>query len=165
MYCPNCGSQLEDQATFCSECGTRTNVAESAPAPQPTPSPAPVQQQVQAQPVPQPVQQAAPVSRPAPPPNQGYQQPQGVRPGTVDLNAPLGVFSYVGMFILMAIPLLNFIMMLMWIFGSQVNRNKKNFAIAVLVMAVISIVLSFVLGGAIAAILVPLMEDMEFYTY
>lgn len=34
MYCPNCGTQLPDEAAFCGNCGTRLNVQ---PAPQETP--------------------------------------------------------------------------------------------------------------------------------
>lgn len=156
MYCQNCGSRLEDNATFCSECGTRTsddsttnNVQPQAPAqaaPRPTPQAAP-------RPTPQPAPQTAPVQRPmqqtTPMPNTG-------------LNAPLGVMSYIGMFILMGIPLVNFVCMLMWMFGSNVNKNKKNFAIAVFIMAIVGIILSFLLSGFFAAILIPLIEDSQF---
>ena len=36
MFCPNCGTQLPDEAAFCGSCGTRLNVQ---PAPQPAPQP------------------------------------------------------------------------------------------------------------------------------
>ena len=48
MFCPNCGKQLNDNAKFCTGCGTPLQAApvvapQPAPvvAPQPTPSPAP----------------------------------------------------------------------------------------------------------------------------
>ncbi len=57
-YCPNCGSQLPDEARFCPNCGTKQPNMENAPAPTP---------QVQSEPVveraPSPQPQAAPVSQ------------------------------------------------------------------------------------------------------
>ena len=57
-YCPNCGSQLPDEARFCPNCGTKQPNMENAPAPTP---------QVQTEPVveraPSPQPQAAPVSQ------------------------------------------------------------------------------------------------------
>lgn len=62
MFCQHCGKQIEDDATFCPNCGAKVG---SAPAPQgekdeffkDVPAPAPVQQQQQ-QPVPQQTYQA-----------------------------------------------------------------------------------------------------------
>ncbi len=50
-YCPNCGSQLPDEARFCPNCGTKQPNMENAPAPQPAPvvEPAPAPQPAQAQ--------------------------------------------------------------------------------------------------------------------
>ena len=60
MICPNCGSQVTDNAKFCPNCGNALAAATAAQA-------APVQEPT-AQPVPQPVQEAAPVQQPAPQP-------------------------------------------------------------------------------------------------
>lgn len=39
MYCPNCGTQNTDQATFCTNCGNALkNTPANTPAPTPTPS-------------------------------------------------------------------------------------------------------------------------------
>ena len=50
-YCPNCGSQLPDEARFCPNCGTKQPNMENAPAPQPAPvvEPAPAHQHPPAQ--------------------------------------------------------------------------------------------------------------------
>jgi hypothetical protein len=50
-YCPNCGSQLPDEARFCPNCGTKQPNMENAPAPQPAPvvEQAPAPQPAQAQ--------------------------------------------------------------------------------------------------------------------
>ena len=72
MYCPFCGTKLEDNSIFCTDCGKRvnepqanapqtTNISETntpAPAPEPTPTPT-----VQT-PAPTPAAQPAPVQRP-----------------------------------------------------------------------------------------------------
>ncbi len=53
-YCPNCGSQLPDEARFCPNCGTKQPNMENAPAPQPAPV---VEQTPAPQPAPAPVPQ------------------------------------------------------------------------------------------------------------
>ena len=94
-----------------------------------------------------------------------YQQPQA-QPQRLDpLTQPLSVGGYMGMFLLMAIPFVNFIMMLIWLFGSNTNKNKKNFAIAMVLFTIIMIVVSFLLSGIIGAILFPLIQDMQYNVY
>ncbi len=39
MFCPNCGTQLNDNAKFCSKCGAKTDSAGAAEAPRPSPPP------------------------------------------------------------------------------------------------------------------------------
>jgi len=191
MFCNNCGAQLEDQAIFCSECGTKTAQAGGGqakaqsspvtPRPRPVPQAAPTPQAnprpVQpAAPTPQanprPVQPAAPAPQANPRPVQPQQGVVQQAPPTYNqaaavspLDAPLGVMSYVGMFLLMSIPLVNFIVMLMWLFGSNVNKNKKNFAIAIVIMTIIGIVIGIVFGGIIAAIFANLMDNVQYQTY
>lgn len=70
IFCPNCGTQLSDTATFCGQCGKALpmRAASAAPVQDQAPAPAPVQQTVNPQPVSQPQYQQA-VSQPQ------YQQP------------------------------------------------------------------------------------------
>lgn len=85
-FCPNCGTQIEDNATVCSKCGTPVEniapaqgtaqeavepaaaapepVTESAPTPEPVAEPVP-------EPAPQPAPEPIPAPMPGPAPNQG----------------------------------------------------------------------------------------------
>ncbi len=75
IFCPNCGTQLSDTATFCGQCGKALpmRAASAAPVQDQAPAPAPVQQTVNPQPVSQPQYQQA-VSQPQ------YQQPVQAQP-------------------------------------------------------------------------------------
>lgn len=61
MFCKNCGAQLEDSVTFCTQCGVR--LSKPAPAPEAVPMP-------EAPPVSEPVlvTEAAPIAEEAPAP-------------------------------------------------------------------------------------------------
>ncbi len=81
-------------------------------------------------------------------------QPYAPQNYSVPSNAePLSVGQYIGMFILMVIPVVNIILLFVWGFGGSVNPNKKNYARAMLILAAIGIVLfiifSIALGGFI----------------
>ena len=56
MFCPNCGTKLEDGAVFCTSCGVR--IAQDTPTP--------VQSEQPADSAQQPLQSEAPVQQPAP---------------------------------------------------------------------------------------------------
>jgi heme/copper-type cytochrome/quinol oxidase subunit 2 len=75
---------------------------------------------------------------------------------------PLGVGSYIVMFIVMAIPLLNIIMLFVWSFGRSVNQNKKNFARAILILCVVGIVIWIVMMIALAGMMSSLMRGMPY---
>lgn len=51
-----------------------------------------------------------------------------------------------------AIPLVGFVMMFVWAFGSNENPNKANWAKAALIWTAIAMVLAFFLWGTIIAI-------------
>lgn len=53
-----------------------------------------------------------------------------------------------------AIPLVGFIMLFVWAFGSEGNPNRANWAKAALIWMVIVTVLVFLLWGTIAAIFI-----------
>lgn len=149
MFCEKCGSQLLEGAKFCGVCGAKTE-----PAPQPAyaaaAGPAPVR------PVPPP-----PVY--APPPQSAYAAPQPPANYAQPGREPLGVGQYIGMFLLMCVPLLNVILLFMWSFGGSVNLNKKNFARASLLLGVIAIVLSIVFSVFLTSMLGELFSNMSYY--
>ena len=55
-------------------------------------------------------------------------------------------------FLITSIPLIGFVMLFVWAFGSGENPNKSNFAKAALIWMAIWCVLVFLLWGTIAAI-------------
>jgi hypothetical protein len=102
-------------------------------APQPAPQPAPVR----------PAPQAAPQQVPVQPmQNQYYQQP--VAPMKPEKAAPLKTWKFIGMFILTGIPLIGFIMILIWSFSNAFNKNTKSFARAILILWIIGLIFSIV---------------------
>ena len=155
MFCENCGANIPDTSKFCTECGTTVDgaVPEAKPA-------APVQPVLAATLVTPPQQQPSYTPQPQrplqpayAPPQQPYYNNQAVSYGFNQANhEPLGVGSYIGMFFLSAIPLVGFICLLVWAFGSNANLNKKNYARAILIMGLIAVVLwvvIFVIGLAV----------------
>ena len=150
MFCENCGAKLPENSKFCTKCGATSDGAASAkdpaasaplpaapvatPAPPQPPQPAYIQPQAQ---------NSAPPAY-TPPPQQNYNQPQNY--GSVPANRqPLGIGSYIGMFILTAIPIVGFIMLMVWAFGGGVNLNKKNYARASLILSLIAIGISLMI--------------------
>ena len=54
--------------------------------------------------------------------------------------------------IIMAIPLVGFVMLFVWAFGSESNQSKKNFAKASVIMCAIVFVLYLILGAMFASL-------------
>ncbi len=139
QFCQYCGAGMEPNSTFCQACG-KSQSAQAAPA-------APAQQAYTA---PQQQYNTTPQYNPNTAYNAGVQ---------AALDAPLKVGEYIGMFLLMCIPIVRFIMILIWGFGSSSNTNKKNFARAVMILFVIGLALSIVFGILFGAVLFPLISD------
>lgn len=137
MFCPSCGKQNPDDSKFCESCGSKLNgqTAQASPPPQQTYSPSPPQQNY----------------APPPPPQQSYSG--GYQAQSSHLTAPLTLGNYIGMYLLLMIPFVNFILLLVWAFGSDVNLNKKNFARAALIMGLIVAALSIILSVVFAGLL------------
>ena len=160
MFCPNCGKQNPDDAKFCESCGSTLSAA-AAPkaepvAPPPQPPIQPPLAQYSAPPPPPPAYQA-------PPRQQNYYQQPPPAYNAAGNTAPMSVGSYIGTMILFAIPLVGFILMLVWAFGSNVNQNKKNLSRAYLIMMLIGIVLAIVLSVLAGSALSSWIEAMYGY--
>lgn len=131
MFCPKCGSNVPDSTKFCPTCGALlADEAQQAPATEPQPQP-----QYQPQ---QPVYQAAPA----------------------DNNpAALKVSQFFWLDFLTGIPLVGFILTLVWGFGGDVNENKRNYCSAKLVWLLIGIAVTVIFtiiavaGGGLAALI------------
>lgn len=153
MYCPNCGKQNPDDAKFCESCGAPTGAAEMPKAaPPPPPPPPPPQYNAPPPPV-----YSAPVQQ------QYYQQPPSYPAAGAGNTAPLSLGQFLGTLILLGIPLVGFILMLVWAFGSDVNLNKKNLSRAMLILMLIGIVLGIVLGGVLGGLIASLFDSAFYY--
>lgn len=121
-YCTKCGTQVAEGVKFCTSCGTPMGVAQQ-PQPQP--------QQTYQQPQQQPYQQQ--------PYGQPYQQ-------AVYTEEPISTGSYMLMFLLLMIPIVNLICLLVWACGGSTKKNKVNLSRAMLFWMLIGLVI----GGIIA---------------
>jgi hypothetical protein len=154
MFCENCGNKLPEGAKFCGGCGAKTepvqpaHTATAAPVP-PRPVPPPPVNTPPAQTVPS-YQQVY-----APPQPAAYSG----QPGT----EPLRVGQYIGMLLLMCVPILGVILLFVWSFGGSVNLNKKNYARAMLIVCAIGLILSIIFGAALTSIIGELLGGMGGY--
>jgi O-antigen ligase len=73
-------------------------------------------------------------------------------PAVYENTAPLSIGNYVVMMIVGGIPLVGLIMMLIWAFSGNTNRNKQNYARAVLIMMLVVVVLGVIFSGSILAL-------------
>lgn len=166
MFCPNCGKNVPDDSKFCDGCGFSFANAEPTSAPEPAAEPAPAAEPVYAQQYAQ-----APQTPPSgygqaaqpgymPPVQQTVYAAPPVYPGSmVNLDAPLGVGSYMMMSLVQCIPLVGFIMLLVWAFSRNANTNKKNYARAALIwwliglgLVVLSVVVMLLLGVSLGSL-------------
>ena len=71
---------------------------------------------------------------------------------------PISIGEWVITIIIIAIPIVGFIMLFVWGFGSNTQPSKANWAKATLIMIGISIVLSFLFLGSLLGIMGSLMN-------
>lgn len=169
MFCENCGTKLAEGFKFCDNCGapvpaeapaagpaaarppeSPARAAESAPTPTRPEPPAPVQSAPPVPvttPVPAPVPPASPAGPFGAPARQGS---RSAKPEGEDGKGKVpSVGEYLGMLILLAIPVLNAILLLVWAFGSGAPTYKRNYARALLwLMAISAFLFLFLMGFA-----------------
>lgn len=137
-YCTKCGTQVAEGVKFCTSCGTPMGAAQPQAAPQQPqqqaaqPQPQQTYQQPQQQQYQQPYQPQLPYGQP-------YQQP-------VYTEEPISTGSYMLMFLLLMIPIVNLICMIVWACGGSSKKNKVNLSRAMLFWMLIGMVI----GGIIA---------------
>jgi hypothetical protein len=78
------------------------------------------------------------------------QQPQYYGP-PVPTAPVMSVGGWIVTLLLMVIPVVNIIMIIVWAASSGENPNRKNWAIATLIMWAVYVVLMILFWGAIAA--------------
>lgn len=137
-YCTKCGTQVTEGVKFCTSCGTPMGVAQQ---PQPQPQAAPQQPQPQPQQTytQQPQQQQYQQPYQQPPYGQPYPQPAYT-------EEPISTGSYMLMFLLLMIPIVNLLCLIVWACGGSNKKNKVNLSRAMLFWMLIGAVI----GGIIA---------------
>ncbi len=74
---------------------------------------------------------------------------------------PISTWGYIGIMLLMCIPVVGFILVLVWAFGGCRKLNKRNLARASLIMTVISIIIAVIIGFAVKSFIDGIKEDLE----
>ncbi|NLZ37423.1 MAG: zinc ribbon domain-containing protein [Clostridiales bacterium] len=86
--------------------------------------------------------------------------PGGIPGGMNELNAPLTVGQFFLHFLICSIPLVGFIMMLVWAFSSESNINRKNLSRAMLIWTLIAVVLSIISSVVFAAAFAGIINEL-----
>lgn len=171
MKCTSCGTELQENARFCGTCGTKveatpvnipeTPAPESAPvitppvAPAPPAAPvappaAPAAPAAPVAPPAAPVATAAPVYTPNAVPVYNYApQPMPVQPQQPVDDRRTRVMStggYMAALFLMSIPVVGFILQIVWAAGAARNLNRRHLARGYLFLSLIIFAVTVILG-------------------
>jgi len=178
-FCTGCGAPISDNKKFCTECGTPVPVEEAAAVqetmieqmqeaaeiPAETVQQSARQPQARQQQTSQPAYQQPPVQQAAS--QQYYQQPtvqpvyQQAAPA-YDPDAvppkgskyePITAGGYIGIMLLMCIPIIGLILTIIWACGGCKKVNKRNLAKATLIMMAISLVISLIMGFVVKKVI------------
>ena len=140
-FCTSCGATLDDDKKFCTECGASVDEAPAgaaAPPPQAAPQP-----------------QAAPVyaqtaTATMPPPQSAYQPAAAcggdMAPAKGSKYEPITTKGFIGIMLLMCIPIVGQILMIVWALGGCRKINKRNLARASLILMLVMMLLTALLG-------------------
>lgn len=155
-YCRYCGASMEEADLFCTKCGkpaetTAQPVEDTVNSFEETP-----EQEVQE------VQQTQETQQQFTQEGTWEKDVQTEMSHTQD-DAPLSFGTYMLLFLVMMIPIVNIVVLLLWAFGHQVNTNKKNFSRAALVYMAIGIVLSIVVILVMTYSAMQYMHYMQYY--
>lgn len=143
MNCPNCGSELKENAKFCVECGTpiAAPAEQEEPVPVETPNSEPEPEPVTVEtpePVLSPAREEAPVAAPVVP--TFTKEPESA----CDSRMLLTTAQYFFLTILFQIPIIGLVFLFVWGIGRPKNLSLKRFALAMLIMKLIGLVLSLI---------------------
>ncbi|MDR3085087.1 MAG: hypothetical protein LBU47_02115 [Christensenellaceae bacterium] len=88
-----------------------------------------------------------------------YSQPQ-TQPSRSYETVGLG--EWVGTFLLQCIPIVGFVLLLVWAFGSGAKPSKQNYARAMLILALAGVVLSIFFMVAFGALFASLVNELSY---
>ncbi len=124
MLCLKCKASVPQGAEYCTNCGAKMPVVTEAVATgEDTYTPITAAEKAEPALKEKPGKPAAPAAQ-------------------EDLLKPLGVLKYVGMLLLLTIPIANIVFVFRWAFGWGVNKNKRNYGRALILYTVIMAVLT-----------------------
>ena len=92
------------------------------------------------------------------PPQPQYQPPVYQQPVYDPTREVMSVGSYVLMFILLSIPVVNVICWIVWLVSPDTNKNKKNYVIANIILYAISVGILILAVIVMAALGISLAE-------
>lgn len=92
------------------------------------------------------------------PPQPQYQPPVYQQPVYDPTREVMSVGSYILMFILLSIPVVNVICWIVWLVSPDTNKNKKNYVIANIIIYAISVGVLILAGIVMAALGISLAE-------
>lgn len=72
----------------------------------------------------------------------------------------MSVGSYIGMFLLSAIPIVNIICWIVWLVSPNTNKNKKNYIIANIIIYAVIILITIIAGVVMSAFGVALYDSI-----
>ncbi|GEM_PF-6153383 len=113
MECANCGTELNTGDLFCPACGTSAGQLSVSASPEKIPAW-------------------------AEPPATAVSPSRAVKSRPSTKNEIMGVGAVIGMYLLMAIPIIGQILMIVWAFGSG-KKMRKNIAAAHLILMLLFI--------------------------
>ncbi len=135
-FCRNCGKEIPPGVAFCTECGEKVpEEVVQKPTPVPTPAPPPIQ-------TPTP----APAPAPTPTPTPTQKQPDDEAPPKGSKYEPISTGGYVGILLLMCLPVIGLVLAIIWACGGCTKINKRNLSRAYLIFMAVSLVISIIIG-------------------
>lgn len=128
--CPKCGASIPEENNFCTECGAKFDETPAAAQSEPVTE------------IPQPAPQPEPEQTFVPQPTGYYTEPAPSKKSEYALITPWG---WVGITLILALPILGPIFLIVWACGGCRKIQKRNYARGLLLNALIGLVLTIVL--------------------